>query len=407
MRAANAIAQWNQSGLQDIWVPTELHRIGKNEEFLQRAIERTPELLGLESRRTGIRGPYVPFLELPLSTPTGRLIYPDIVFLTGSGHILIVEVKLSVNSELRDRDVIAQIIDYASSISCLSRNGLCDLFDKTQTVNRQWPLVIQRWFAEDTRPEELAEVFYDRIQRGEVNIVIACDRLPPGTAEIVASISAQRTLGFACDVVEVVPYVHEEVPDAELLLVPTIRLSTEIVARTAVTVTYQTGQLQPSTAIQISTLEEIETKVKGAEKKARIWNDAELDQTVRDYRDPTTISLLDLCRDLSAEGTFNTAGEKINPCFGYHLSVELADGKKVKRSVFSCVPGWKAIFFYLDTVRRLLSEADFNEFCNRLKTLFGAEIDVNMKQPGVPIESIQNRFVQFAELMTWLKVRSQ
>ena len=67
------------------------------------------QLLGLDSRRSGIHGPYVPFLELPLPTPTGRLIYPDIIFLTGSGHIVIVEVKLSVNPELKERHVIAQM----------------------------------------------------------------------------------------------------------------------------------------------------------------------------------------------------------------------------------------------------------------------------------------------------------
>jgi hypothetical protein len=40
---------------------------------------------------------------MPLPTPTGRVVYPDIIFLAASGHVIAVEVKLSVNPELRQR----------------------------------------------------------------------------------------------------------------------------------------------------------------------------------------------------------------------------------------------------------------------------------------------------------------
>lgn len=407
MRIAHALARWNNAGCQDVRIPTELCRIGKKEEFLQRAIEMTPELLGLDSRRTGICGPYVPFLELPLWTPTERQIYPDIVFLTASGHIVIVEVKLSNNPELRERDVIAQILDYASAFSCLSREALCDLFDKTQSANRDWPLVIQKLFSNDIRTEELADVLFERIQRGEVNIVIACDRLPSGTAEMVASISAQRTLGFTCDVVEIVPFVQKETHEDALIFVPTIRVATEIVARTAVTVTYQTGQVQPSTSVEVSTVDDIKKKIDAIEKRSRVWDDAEVENSIRENEDTTTVRLLELCKALSVNGEFNTVGEKITPCFGYHLEVPLPNGHKAKRCVFSCMPASKALYFYLDTVQKVLDQSTYEDFRQRLSILFPTEINLGLKQPGISIGGVADRFNGFDELMRWLKEKAE
>ena len=123
-------------------------------------------------------------------------------------------------------------------------------------------------FAGQQHTDDLAEVLLDRIKLGEVNIVIACDRLPSGTARTVASVSSHRALGFTCDIVEIVPFVQKELPDADILFVPSVRLSTEIVARTAVTVTYEAGQTQPSTKVEVTSVEEIERNVKTAEKRA-------------------------------------------------------------------------------------------------------------------------------------------
>lgn len=407
MISAPAIARWSPNQTQETWFATELYRIGKSEEFLQRAIERSPELLGLGSRRTGIHGPFIPFLELPLPTPTGRTIFPDIVFLTGSGHIVIVEVKLSINPELRERHVIAQIIDYASSMSCLNIEGLCELFYQGPSVERDWSTIVQSIFSHEPMSSDLADVMAERMKNGEVNIVIACDRLPPGTASAVAGIAAQKALGFTCDVVEIVPFVQSESPDSEIVFVPSPRLATEIVARTAVTVTYEAGHPVPSTHVEVTSAEDIKATIETATKTSRTWNDLEVGAAVREFGVPQLTQLLELCQQLSIDGTISTTGAKSSPCFGFHLLVELPNGKSVKKSIFSCMPNWKSIYIYLDTIRQILSDDQFREFTLRLSDAFGIAIDGSTRQPRIALTDVVNRFEQFTQLMVWIKDKTR
>lgn len=82
-----------------------------------KTLAASPELMGLESRRTGIRAPFHMLRQVSMQTPSGRSIAPDLVMFAASGHVVVVEVKRWVNPELKDRAVIAQIIDYASSFA--------------------------------------------------------------------------------------------------------------------------------------------------------------------------------------------------------------------------------------------------------------------------------------------------
>ncbi len=118
------------NGKTETWVPTTLDEINKPEEFLENIISDNPRLLCLESRRSNIAGPYAVFRQLSFDTPQGRAIRPDVVLLSASGHVIIVEVKRYVNPELRNRSVIAQIVDYASSFSALTEKELLKLFNK-------------------------------------------------------------------------------------------------------------------------------------------------------------------------------------------------------------------------------------------------------------------------------------
>lgn len=46
------------------------------------------------------------FSQVPLKTPAGRLVYPDVVILASSGHFIVVEVKLGDNAELKDETLL-------------------------------------------------------------------------------------------------------------------------------------------------------------------------------------------------------------------------------------------------------------------------------------------------------------
>lgn len=60
---------------------------------------------------TDIEGPFRAFTQISLRALNGRIIAPDLVLLTRSGHIVVVEVKLADNPELRDRQVVAQLLE--------------------------------------------------------------------------------------------------------------------------------------------------------------------------------------------------------------------------------------------------------------------------------------------------------
>jgi hypothetical protein len=182
-------------------------------------------------------------------------------------------VKLSINQELRQRDVIAQIIEYASSLSRLEKKELCHMLDLDGTSNGQWYDFVRACFPTQSNSDELADAFLSRLTSGQINIVIACDKVPRGTSELVSGVSSQAALGFECDVVEIVPYVREETSDAEVLLVPSIRVSTEIIARTAVDITYREGDATPQATVQVTSLEEIAGNVESIKKsQGRNWS---------------------------------------------------------------------------------------------------------------------------------------
>ncbi len=99
----STIAVQGPEGAVALWEPATLRQLGKDEAYLEAALSATPQLLCLESKRTGIYGPFAVFNQVELETPQGRTIYPDIALLAASGDVVIVEVKLFDNPELRDR----------------------------------------------------------------------------------------------------------------------------------------------------------------------------------------------------------------------------------------------------------------------------------------------------------------
>ena len=91
------IVTYTSHGTKTVWSPTTLDQMGKNESYLESVIAETPELLRLETRGTGVYGPYAVFRQLRFTTPQAREIIPDILLLSASGDIIVVEVKLSSN----------------------------------------------------------------------------------------------------------------------------------------------------------------------------------------------------------------------------------------------------------------------------------------------------------------------
>jgi hypothetical protein len=259
-----ALVKRPASGDIELWIPTTLDVVGKNEEYLEDTIAESPELLRMENRSTGIHGPYKVFRQLEFTTPQDRGIRPDIVFLAASGHIIVVEVKLYSNPELRDRRVVAQIVDYVASLTALSPDEIGQLFGAIDGSQRAWTDRVKGLFPDEHDPEELANVILSRVQTGQINMFVACDKAPAGLQEMLRGISSQSALhDFSLDLVEIEPHVRKG--DGDIFFVPRTRLTTEVVGRTVVTVTYEQGNAKPSVKVETNTVDEMEQNLKQAQ----------------------------------------------------------------------------------------------------------------------------------------------
>lgn len=256
MAMKTSIVTYSSDGTKSVWLPTTLDKMQKDEKYLESVVADTPSLLQLNARRRGMYGPYVVFQQLVFTTPLSRQIIPDIVLLSESGDLAVVEVKLSSNPELKDRRVIAQAIDYAASLSALSEKDLAELFSHDEESN--WASLISSFFPDDDDPEELANNLYSNIKAGKIHVIIACDKAPPGLYEIAKSVSVQSYLSFSLDIIEIRPFVLESNVAGQIMFVPNVGLSTEIVARTAITITHEEGSPEPGVSITTTGIEEIE-----------------------------------------------------------------------------------------------------------------------------------------------------
>ncbi|MEI7704269.1 MAG: hypothetical protein WCK73_06690 [Deltaproteobacteria bacterium] len=225
-------------GHTQAWLPTTIRALGKNEEFLEGLIGKAPELLGLEDLRTHVKGPYAAFHQLEVETPLGNVIAPDIVFLTQSGHVIVVEVKLADNQGLKGRDVVAQVVDYAASIARYTEEELTVLFDRDLPVGARFSDLVRKHLPTCPAPSQLAAEVVRKIRAAEIHLVVACDEAPEGLRDFVASVTAQQALGnYELRVCELTPFIGPSGMVGDVFLVPTEMVRTEVVARTVVEVT--------------------------------------------------------------------------------------------------------------------------------------------------------------------------
>ncbi len=403
------IAVQGQDGAAALWEPTTLDQLGKHEDYLEATLSRTPELLCLETKRTGIYQPFAVFNQLELGTPQGRTIYPDITLLTASGDVVIVEVKLFANPELRDRRVIAQAIDYASSISVLGEEGMARLFNGGNDTD--WSTLVRSHFPDEDDPDELAAALLANARDGNVHIVIACDKAPKGAYELARSVSAQSHLSFSLDVVEVTPYVRKEGPADTIMFVPNVGLTTEIVARTAVTVSFEQGMSQPGVTIETTSVEEIEDNLAAAAKGstraslARNRTDQEIAEVFLASDDPTVRDLFLFAQKEGAGGKIQSDAAKVSAAFGYYMRVRKPGGGEGPMMFFNYVDGARKLVIYVKWQPETVPEAVLADYKSDLAAVLGPAFRVEALEPNVPLAAIGENLEAFKGVIRKLQRR--
>jgi hypothetical protein len=268
--------------------------------------------------------------------------------------------------------------------------------------------LVMRSFPNEPNGEELAELLLSRFRTGELNLVVVCDRVPPGLPELIAGIAAQKTLGFNLDLVEIAPFIMDGSDDSAILFVPTTRLVTEIVARTAVTITYQQGDPQPETTVQTTTLEEIEDRVLSAKKikdSGPVWTSAQIEEEARRLDEPIGVALIEFCKRHSDRGQF-FADRPTNANFGLYLRGRRDDGTECRRCVFSCRLASKDIYLYMNFVTELVGREIAEQSKHRFKQVFGEAFNAEAKETPIPLTAVAERWPAFQDALLWLKSKA-
>ncbi len=206
-----------------------------DEAWLQRLIHRFPNTLPISEIEPAFGKLISVCMELP--TTAG---YADNLFLSISGDLVIAECKLWRNPEAR-REVVAQTIDYAQSISKWTYEELEHAVkDAGVTALSLYQIVEEH--------TELSEAdFADSISRnlrlGRVHLMIVGDGVREGVESLTQSIQQHAGFHFTLSLVEMPIYL---LPQGDYLLVPRILARTTNIERGIVKLTDHRLEVEPA-----------------------------------------------------------------------------------------------------------------------------------------------------------------
>jgi len=202
--------------------------------------------------------------------------------------------------------------------------------------------------------------------------------------------------------VEVVPYVQSEGDDANILFVPSTRLVTEIVARTAVTVTYRQGDTQPSTTVETTSLDEIEENIQNIS-NSRVWTLADTEAAFQADGSAGQLALLKFAKEYSYQGQVLAKTATKTPAFGFYIPVKNDQDRLLARKVFSSQVAHHAVGIYHRNVTNLLPEDIKEEFYQRLRSTFGEHQDLTKSDLNITWSDMEDKIDDFIAIMLWLQ----
>ncbi len=199
----------------------------KDENWLQEKLHKHPSCLPIDEIEPAF-GDLIPIC-MELSTPHGPI---DNVFLTPTGDIVIAEVKLWRNPEMR-RMVVAQALDYAASIFSMSYEEFERAVLKNKSVSATGASSL---YEVADHPEQLDEAaFVDAINRnlrqGRALILIIGDGIRSETQQLMSLLEDYGNLQFTFALLELAVFTRPDRPE-EFLICPRVLAKTEMLRRT-------------------------------------------------------------------------------------------------------------------------------------------------------------------------------
>jgi hypothetical protein len=207
-----------------------------NEAWLQELLRKHPEILPVDEIEP-VFHPLIP-IGREVATDTG---YIDNLFISHSGYLVLVETKLWRNPEAK-REVVAQAIDYSSSLSKWDYKHLDDVaraYTKEYEGSKQSLL---EWVERQSGPVEKSHEYFEdvvvkNLKLGRFLTLIVGDRIKSSVADMLSYINKYPHMAISMALVELNCFHEKEGQDWPLLVVPSIVAQTRIVERSVIQVT--------------------------------------------------------------------------------------------------------------------------------------------------------------------------
>jgi hypothetical protein len=218
-----------------------LHPIGRRERaydeaWLQGLLRQHPDILPVAE----IEPIYHPLLSIgcEVGTATGSI---DNLFISPRGYLVLVETKLWRNPQAR-REVVAQAIDYASSLSQWSYSQLDEAVRGYLQAYEGVDLDLLGWVEKHHGPVEGGRYYFEEtvaknLRLGRFLTVIVGDRIRRSLVDMLNHVNRYPHLATDVALVELYCYGWRREDDWPLLVVPSVVARTEIVERSVIQVT--------------------------------------------------------------------------------------------------------------------------------------------------------------------------
>lgn len=179
------------------------------ESWFQDLLFKNPSLIPIDDIEP-LFGPMIPLVrEMP--TDVGPV---DIAYINPQGFLTLVETKLFRNPQSR-REVVAQILDYATAISKWSYQDLCDAIRTKRRLDIGTPTTLQAPIENDPDPikplvcdqpdydeARFIDAVSQNLARGRFLLLIVGDGIQSGIEHLTDTLAATPHLGFSLALVE-------------------------------------------------------------------------------------------------------------------------------------------------------------------------------------------------------------
>jgi hypothetical protein len=194
-----------------------------NERWLQEALFACPESLPVNEIDPHM-GPLIPVC-MEIETGSGPA---DILYVTPTGQVVLVETKLWRNPEAR-REVVGQILDYAKQLTTWTY----DVLDQKAAIavgsGKNYLLGCLRSRFPDADESAFVDGVGRSLSTGDFLLLVVGDGIRHGAESLVAFLERYGHLRFGLALVEVAAY---QLADGQRLLQPRVLAKTEILQRT-------------------------------------------------------------------------------------------------------------------------------------------------------------------------------